>query len=223
MRYLLSLFFLLTFNLCNADSTYVKKYCLAYNYFKNNQRTDNNLYAYTNIYNNKHDYWIYVNYFDRVQKTSENIKSFSSGFFYDYTLSKKLFIWSYYQGEHYIDGSYTANQLSAGLGFYLLNNPHIFVTMNNGLIWKTDGLRYNFRIKSRLTLKNCYFETFNYIQPELGNFEDFDFITFNTFTRTIYKQLNFKTYQWMNFNSTKQGFFQYVIFGLSFENWKTKK
>lgn len=81
-------------------------------------------------------------------------------------------------------------------------------------------MRYNFRIKSRLTLKNCYFETFNYFQPKFGNIDDFDFITFNTFTYTIYKRLNFKVYHWMNLNSLQQGNFQYIIFGLSFENWK---
>ena len=67
-----------------SDSSYVKKYCLALNTSSTLKYTDMNLYAYTSIYNKKHDYLLYVNYFNRTQSKKATIKDYSFGFFYDY-------------------------------------------------------------------------------------------------------------------------------------------
>ena len=89
--------------------------------------------------------------------------------------------------------------------------------MNNGLLYN-DKFRYILRFKSRLMIYKGYFETYNYIQPSLTNINDLTFITFNTFTYKIYRKFNFKVYHWLSTNNITKNKFQYLIFGVSFEN-----
>ena len=225
IRLLACIFLIVSIKLAHADSipTYTKKYCIALNTSPTLKYTDQNAYAYTSIYSKKHDYWIYVNYFNRTENKRPTIKDFSWGFFYDYILTQRTFLWSYYQGEHYYDNSYNVLQISQGIGFYALNAKKCFIGINNGFIYKNiegkSEYRYNFRIKSRFTSKHFYLETYNYFQPEFVNVQNYNFISFNTFTYRINKFFNFKAYHWLTWNNITQTPFQYVILGISLENW----
>jgi hypothetical protein len=215
------LFLLISVNTFAADSTYTKKWCAAYNTFSNKDRIDNNVYLYSNIYNTKHDWFVYLNLFQREKEITS--KSVSVGLFYDRTLTTKIFIWSFYQGEKEIKTSYNCHQLAAGLGVYLINRKALYLTMNNGVIQKyserVPESRYLFRLKSRLTIKRFYFETFNYFQPKFENYKDLSFITFNTITYRLHKNFNLKVYQWHSSNNILKSSFSYIIFGFSIENW----
>ena len=219
----LLLLFLLFSIKANADTipTYTKKYCLAFNTSYTHKYSDVNVYAYVSIYSKKHDYWVYVNYFNR---TSNIFNDYSCGFFYDYMLTKKLFLWSYYQGE--FEDNYTVHQISEGIGFYLLNKKNYYLGINNGFIYKNyitesniSEYRYNFRIKAEYFTKKFYIQTYDYFQPELHNTLNYNYVTFNTLTYRIRKNFNFKVYHWLSWNSIIQHPFQYIIFGFSIENW----
>jgi hypothetical protein len=231
-HFLILLFCVLTYSLGNAnDTTYVKKYCIAYNTFLSNKLVDHNVYGYTNFYNSKRDYFLYLNYFNRKEKSLEKgnttSKSVSVGFFYDHTLTKKSFLWSFYQGEKELKSSYNAHQFAGGLGLYLLNKDNAYITFNNGFMYKTiyednfiNEFRYVLRLKSRVAYKKLgYIETYNYFQPLLKDVTDVNFITFNTLTVKIRKQFNFKVYHWLSKNNKANNLFQYCIVGFSIENW----
>ncbi len=209
----------------SKDSTLVKKYCIAYNYSNFNKRVDHSLYAYTNIYNKKNDYFIYINYFDRVENNNNHLKDLSWGAFYDYSITKKIFFWSFYQGESVLDKVYNVHQFAGGIGYYVMNNKKGFITMNNGFLLKNidqhNEYRYVLRFKSRLYLNHNkgYVETYNYFQPSFNNIKDMNFITFNTFTYRIYNKFNFKVYHWLSLNELHKTKFQYLVIGFSFENW----
>ncbi len=241
MKYILTIIFLFitsTVFSMSGDSSlyigkkspYVKKYCIAYNTFYSGITKDNSLYAYTNIYNNKHDFFVYGNYFDRTHAENGKMKDLSWGFFYDFAFSKKAFIWSFYQGEMLFGNPWNAQQLAGGLGIYLMNNDRCYITMNNGVLYKgitneylsfKNEYRYVLRFKSRLILGNTYFETYNYFQPSFSSPNDMNFITFNTATMKVYKNFNIKIYHWLSTNTIDNSSkFQYFILGFSIENWK---
>jgi hypothetical protein len=228
LKIFLTLFLYQLYFLGIADSTFTKKYCLAYNSFYSPKLVDNNVYAYTNFYNNKRDYFVYLNYFNRTKTDSEigktNYQSVSLGFFYDHTLTKRSFIWSFYQGEKSLKDSYNVHQFSGGIGLYLLNKDKAYITFNNGVLYKVENgisqYRYNLRLKSRITLRNrAYVETYNYFQPSLIDWTNINVITFNTLTIRIRKQFNFKFYHWLSKTNKVDNLFQYGIIGFSIENW----